>query len=142
MDNDITAQTEACLQADLHTANARINELNAKLQESENKRNPTRDQLLEQVRNLQNLLLSMKAPGSMPHGSGSDGTPVDTLLVGMDIGSETAMAAGAEKMCLQKTKDAELAAVRAAFFLPLVLGMPCFPCFDIEKVKQERSKSP
>ena len=47
----------------------------------------------------------------MPSGAGTDGTPVDTLLVGMDIGSESAMAAGAEHMCLQKTKEAEITEV-------------------------------
>lgn len=95
------------MQAELHSANARVQELRTRLQDAKNRRDPNREQLLEQVHNLQNLLLGMRAPGS-----GSDGTPVDGLLAGMDVGSENAMAAGAEKMCLQKTKEAEAIQVR------------------------------
>lgn len=97
------------VQAELHSANARVQELLARLQDAKNRGDPNREQLLEQVHNLQNLLSSMRAPAV---GSSNEGAPVDGLLAGMDIGRENAMHAGAEKMCLQKTKEAELVAVR------------------------------
>jgi hypothetical protein len=117
------------MQAELHSANARVQELLARLQDAKNRRDPTRQQLLEQVHNLQNLLLTMRAVGR----SGSESTPPsDGLLTGLDMGSDNAMNAGAEKLCMQKTKEAEMIQVCCA-------ALDC--CIKLQKKKSNVSET-
>eukprot|EP00892_Ulva_mutabilis_P001652 jgi/Ulvmu1/11488/UM077_0037.1 len=96
--------------AEIHTANARVQELRTRLLDARNRRDPDRTALLEQVHNLQNLLLVLKAPAGGAGSVGSDDSlSVDGLLGGLDApGADNAMSRGAEMLCLQKTRDAEL----------------------------------
>lgn len=102
------------VQAEIHTANARVQELRTRLLDARNRRDPDRKALLEQVHNLQNLLLVLKAPDAAGRGAGSeDGLEGGSLLGGLDVPPlDTAMCRGAEMLCHQKTRDAELVEVR------------------------------
>lgn len=114
------------VQAEVHTAETRNQELRTRLLDARNRRDPDRTALLEQVHNLQNLLLVLKAPGE---GVGAfarsdDGLGGDSLFGALDLPPlDNAMSRGAEMLCHQKTRDAELIEVRPDFcYCGLVLG--------------------
>lgn len=103
------------MQAEIHTSNARVQELRTRLLDARNRRDPDRAALLEQVHNLQNLLLVLKPPVGGGGGQSDDGLSEDGLLG--ELGGpplDNAMSRGAEMLCLQKTRDAELIEVRPA----------------------------
>lgn len=102
------------VQAEVHSAEARNQELRTRLLDARNRRDPDRAVLLEQVHNLQNLLLVLKAPeGSIARSD--DGLGAESLFGALDMPPlDNAMSRGAEMLCHQKTRDAELIEVRLA----------------------------